>query len=182
MIHLNLNELIDRVFGHQPFQAENIPINTAIPTPFNADCHRINASILERIEGAVRTYQSVDTVITDYEAEAANYPEEFFNSLTPPSFPQHELTLKVGTIVMLLRNLNVKVNLCNGTRLIVRDLGQYHIEAEIINFDARLSDKRMLLPQIDFVSGNSPLPFVMRRRQFPLRLSYCMTINKSQGS
>jgi hypothetical protein len=31
--------------------------------------------------------------------------------------PPHILNLKVGAIVMLLRNLNVKQGLCNGVRL-----------------------------------------------------------------
>ena len=36
--------------------------------------------------------------------------------------PEHWLFLKVGSIIMLLRNLNVHSGLCNGTRLIVKEL------------------------------------------------------------
>ncbi|KAK9679459.1 hypothetical protein QE152_g40026 [Popillia japonica] len=101
---------------------------------------------------------------------------------------------------MLLRNLNVRANLCNGTRLLIRRLGELYIDAEIIprllirrlgelyidaeiiRFDGQLSNKRVFIPRVDFTTNQtSNLPFTMRRRQFPVRLSYCLTINKSQG-
>jgi ATP-dependent DNA helicase PIF1 len=37
------------------------------------------------------------------------------------------------------------------------------------------------IPRIKFISNNSNLPFTFARKQFPLRLAYAMTINKSQG-
>ncbi len=37
------------------------------------------------------------------------------------------------------------------------------------------------IPRIKFISDNSGLPFTFARKQFPLRLAYAMTINKSQG-
>jgi hypothetical protein len=37
------------------------------------------------------------------------------------------------------------------------------------------------LPRIDMLSEDSNLPFIMKRRQFPVKPSFAMTINKSQG-
>ncbi len=37
------------------------------------------------------------------------------------------------------------------------------------------------IPRIKFISNNSGLPFTFVRKQFPLRLTYAMTINKFQG-
>ena len=50
---------------------------------------------------------------------AANYPVEFLNSLGLSGLPLHDTKLRVGAIVMLLRNLDPHSSLCNGTRLII---------------------------------------------------------------
>jgi hypothetical protein len=50
---------------------------------------------------------------------AANYPVEFLNSLNLSGLPLHDIKLKVGAVVMLLRNLDPHSSLCNGTRLII---------------------------------------------------------------
>ncbi|KAK9679722.1 PIF1-like helicase [Popillia japonica] len=61
-----------------------------------------------------------------------------FQLPVPSGFPQHTLKLKQGCIIMLLRNLNVRANLCNGTRLLVHHLGELYIDAEIIQFNGQL--------------------------------------------
>ena len=60
------------------------------------------------------------------------YPTEFLNSLKFPGIPNHELRLKVGLPVMLLRNINQSAGLCNGTRMTITQLGNKYIEAKII--------------------------------------------------
>ena len=50
---------------------------------------------------------------------AANYPVEFLNSLNLSGLPLHDIKLKVGAAVMILRNLDPHSSLCNGTRLII---------------------------------------------------------------
>jgi len=46
----------------------------------------------------------VNTLITVDESELLQFPAEFLNSLEMTGLPSHELTLKEGTVVMLLRN------------------------------------------------------------------------------
>ena len=58
---------------------------------------------------------------------------EFINSLTPSGMPEHRLHLKVGSIIMLLRNLDLRNGLCNGTRLIVRHMHNHVIDAEVLD-------------------------------------------------
>jgi hypothetical protein len=51
------------------------------------------------------------------------YPIEFLNTLKYPGIPDHELRLKVGLLVMLLRNINQSAGLCNGMRMTLTQLG-----------------------------------------------------------
>jgi ATP-dependent DNA helicase PIF1 len=69
--------------------------------------------------------------------------------------------------------------LCNGTRLIVTRLGTYVVEARIIS-GSNIGDK-VFIPRLSLVPSDKRLPFKFQRRQFPLTVSYAMTINKSQG-
>ena len=38
-----------------------------------------------------------------------------------------------------------------------------------------------LIPRITISPSDLDLPFVLERRQFPVRLGFCMSINKAQG-
>ncbi|XP_043064518.1 uncharacterized protein LOC122320474 [Drosophila ficusphila] len=69
-----------------------------------------------------------DKIIED---EATNYPTEFLNSLDVPGTPPHNLQLKVGSVIIMLPNLN-HPRLCNGTRLSVMKLMNNVIQATII--------------------------------------------------
>jgi ATP-dependent DNA helicase PIF1 len=60
------------------------------------------------------------------------YPIEYLNILNANNFPSHKLKLKIDTPVMLLRNLNQSLGLCNGTRLIIINLAQNIIEATVV--------------------------------------------------
>ena len=58
--------------------------------------------------------------------------QKYLNLITSNDFPPHKLILKIGAIIILLRNLNLDDGLCNGTTLIVTLLGEYVIKADII--------------------------------------------------
>jgi ATP-dependent DNA helicase PIF1 len=94
----------------------------AILTPKNEHVHKLNEEILKRCEGEAVKYFSNDSVTDDGEGSAEDYPVEYVNTLTPSVFPLRQLKLKVGAIIMLLRNLNKKRGLCNGTRLVIKSL------------------------------------------------------------
>ncbi|XP_058726903.1 uncharacterized protein LOC131598304 [Vicia villosa] len=69
--------------------------------------------------------------------------------------------------------------LCNGTRLIVTKLGTHVIEASIIA--GKNCGNQVYIPRMDMSPSYSLWPFKLNRRQFPIIVSYAMTINKSQG-
>jgi hypothetical protein len=154
--------------------------NTVILTPKNETALKVNDKVLKNmVPGEVKIYLSADKAICDNEEEANNYPVEFLNSLTPSGMPPHHLLLKPGAIIMLLRNLDISRGLCNGTRLIVRRLHQHVLDVEILT--GAHHGSRVLIPRIKLAPSDANLPFTLHRTQFPVRLSYVMTINKSQG-
>jgi ATP-dependent DNA helicase PIF1 len=107
------------------------------------------------------------------------YPVEFLNTLRFSGIANHELQLKVGVLILLLRNLNQSIGLCNGTRLIVKRLGQRVIEAKIIT--GNNVGKRVFIPRIIMSPFGTNWPFVLRRCQSHVRVAFAMTINKNQG-
>jgi ATP-dependent DNA helicase PIF1 len=108
--------------------------------------------------------------------------------------PPHELKLKVGATVMLLRNLNAANGQCNGTRAIIRGiillhclilffilffivgLYPYMIDVEIIA--GNNIGNRIFLSKINLSTKGNDLPFVLKDDNFPLNwLFVCQLIN-----
>lgn len=58
---------------------------------------------------------------------------EFLNTLITLGIPNHQIKLKIGTPIMLLRNIDQSRGLCNGKRLIITILANHVIEANIIS-------------------------------------------------
>jgi len=174
------DSVIDFIYGQQ-FSAQDVEClsDRAILCPKNDSTSEINDEIVERLEGVSKTYISIDTVESENDSERVAYPVEVLNSLTLSGLPPHKLTLKNGCIIMLLRNLNTRAGLCNGTRLIVRELKNNVIIANILKEKAL--GQRVFIPRIDLIPSDDEFPVTIKRRQFPIRLAFAMTINKSQG-
>lgn len=109
----------------------------------------------------------------------AIYPTEYLNMLSVNNYPEHRLVLKKGILIMLLRNLNPSEALCNGTKLLITDLGDRLIEAQILTVSN--IGETVYIPKIMLCTKNKKWTFSLERRQFPIRVCYAMTINKSQG-
>ncbi|KAK9049518.1 hypothetical protein SSX86_021980 [Deinandra increscens subsp. villosa] len=154
----------------------------AILTPRNDAAAEINNCMFDKLDHPGRSYQSSDEICKaslDSLHQNDLYPTEFLNTLNFSGMPPHVLNLKVGLPVMLLRNVNPAEGLCNGTRLIITELGRFVVKARIIT-GSKIGNTT-LIPRITLTSTKSKWPFILKRRQFPLRPCYAMTINKSQG-
>ncbi|XP_021761437.1 uncharacterized protein LOC110726293 [Chenopodium quinoa] len=105
-----------------------------ILAPTNNDVDELNLKILSMLPGNVQRYYSSDTLgHTEDGGFFDNMePMELLNSLNLSSLPNHYLELKVGAPVILMRNMNQSIGLCNGTRLIIKKLGYRVIEAQVI--------------------------------------------------
>jgi hypothetical protein len=106
------------------------------------------------------------------------YPVEFLNTINIGGFPLSKLRLKKGVALMLLRNLDQKNGLCNGTRAILTHIGRRVLQVRILGGDH--AGETAFIPRITLESKDQ-IPFHFCRHQFPVRLCFAMTINKSQG-
>ncbi|ONM27260.1 hypothetical protein ZEAMMB73_Zm00001d007637 [Zea mays] len=175
----DLDNLIDFVF---PNLNENMSDSTyitsrAILSTRNDWVDMINAKMIDRFQGEHMVYHSFDSAMDD---PHNYYPPEFLNTLTPNGLPPHVLKLKIGCPVILLRNIDPANGLCNGTRLVVRGFQRNSIDAEIVL--GQYAGKRIFLPRIPLCpSDDEMFPFQFKRKQFPIRLSFAMTVNKAPG-
>ena len=182
-----INQLINQIYSEiDSLQQQNEESRLqyfgerAILAPLNIDVDDLNKSCLERMSGTPHMYLSIDVALNDAGAPDHSYPTEYLNTISLSGIPNHELKLKVGSPIILLRSLNPVKGLCNGTRMIVTALKERVIEAKILSGTHR--GRSAFIPRISLItSSSSGLPFTLRRRQFPVRLAFGMTINKSQG-
>ena len=127
------------------------------------------------VPGELHECFSVDSAVVDDDT----YPVDFLNSLTPSGVPPHILLLNRGAIVMLLKNLDLKAGLTNGSRLIIKIIFRHLLDVEILSGYHR--GQRHYLPKMLFQPSDSGFPFVLKRLRFPIRLAFSMTNNKSQS-
>ncbi|KAF0712371.1 hypothetical protein AaE_012043 [Aphanomyces astaci] len=183
----DLNAYIDQIYGdiNTPANPPEYMYERAILAPKNVGVDEYNAKVLRKINSsAMFTCLSADSVEQegkDVDDTAMEFPSEFLNSINISGLPPHKLEFKVGCPVMLLRNICPSQGLCNGTRLRVVKVSTKCIEATIMG--GAFDNKRVFVPRITLVDegSQSNLPFKLKRRQFPVKLSFAMTINKSQG-
>ncbi|CAN1332162.1 ATP-dependent DNA helicase pif1 [Linum perenne] len=154
----------------------------AVLAPHHDMVHKVNAHVLSLIPGEEITYLSSDSIDSEKGKQNVIHPEfpnELLNSLQIPGFPDHEIKLKVGVPIILLRNIDQAAGLCNGTRMVVKLLGQWFIEAEIIS-GSNIGES-VFLPRMTLTTEYLSLNIVLSRRQYPVAICFAMTINKSQG-
>jgi len=177
---LGVGSPIDFVYGNVVESIQNEDIKgKGILAPKNSDCDLINNEVLSKLPGDPKTYESIDTVLSDDTNAELQYPTEFLNSVEVSGLPKHKLILKSGAVVLLMRNLNTEKGLINGTKLQVTRMFMNSIQCKVIT-GASQGDY-ILIPRIKMCPSETTLPFRIQRNQFPLSLSFCMTINKAQG-
>ncbi|KAM3324369.1 hypothetical protein P3S67_005520 [Capsicum chacoense] len=134
-------------------------------TPKNEMVQELNDTIIKMIPGEGRTYFSLNNVCkasVNTNDEDLLYPPKFLSSLRFPGIPNHDIHLKVGTPVMLLRNLNQSEVLCNGTRLIVTHLSNWSTSKNIIF--GKNTSSRATIPRIIMSPNDSKWPLKLNRR------------------
>ena len=173
-------KVIQAVSGDSPGAADAWFRERAILTPRNDEARRINEVVLNDLDASTEFISvSLDRIKDPEGEDSASFPEEFLHTLQPSGFPPHKLRLRAGAVVILLRNLDKGRGLCNGVRMLVLKTGPKILDVRVISGPA--AGSRVFLPRIPFLSKEGEMPFLLRRRQFPVTLAWAMTIHKAQG-
>ena len=157
----------------------------AILATKNARLDLLNGIIGSKIPGNYKTLISADSATSDNtEIQAGmelQYTQELLNSLTAgSSMPDHCIRLKKGFIVMLLRNLRPAQGHVNGTRYVVENFTNNLLFLRAVSGAHRGS--RIVIPRMNCTPNDDDFPIPgFRRCQFPVRVCFAMTVNKSQG-
>uniref|UniRef100_A0A183C0L0 ATP-dependent DNA helicase n=1 Tax=Globodera pallida TaxID=36090 RepID=A0A183C0L0_GLOPA len=193
--------LIEFVFGDalkDPLANIEQLRGAAILCPLNKDTFKLNMELMARISNGVptsaqlsnRIYTSVDTVDPDSPIDvlALNVAERYIENIygkTPPGMPEHSLQLKVGAVMMVIKNISVAHGLCNGTRVQIIALGDNIITCRYIQGPRAGTDFKLYRHRFRFGGRGREATrhgaVKWTRLQFPLRPGFVITTHKSQG-
>jgi hypothetical protein len=188
MVTLDVNTFIDGIYHgirSSPPPPPDYFLNRMILSPRNSDVADLNAQILDMMPGDAESHLGVDSVVdeagVDDGISGSNIPPEFLRTLNPSSLPPSDLQLKLGCPLILLRNLCPASGLCNGTRMVLVRMSRRVLEVKLIGGEH--NGQLALIPRITLSpsEGQTGFAFVLKRRQFPVRLAFALTINKAQG-
>ncbi|XP_012839282.1 PREDICTED: uncharacterized protein LOC105959688 [Erythranthe guttata] len=154
----------------------------AILAPTNEIVDVVNDYMLSLVPKEMKTYLSFDSTCSanrSIDRPDDIHTPEFLNTVNSSGLPNHELKLKEGVPAMFLRNIDQSSGWCNGTRLSITRLGNRVLEAKIISGTNIVH--KVFIPRLTLTPSDNMIPFKFKRRQFPITLSFAMTVNKSQG-
>ena len=180
----NEDDLINKIYdGIDNIQINPPPLDyfldRAILAPRNVDVQTMNEKLLQKMSGQEIICHSADALEDEGEGVPNDVPQEFLRTLTPSSLPLLELKMKIGCPLILLRNLDPRNGLCNGTRMLL--LHAYRRFLEVIIMGGDHHGEKAFIPRIILKPSTRQYPFLLKRRQFPVRLLFAMSINKAEG-
>ena len=176
----NLDDFLNYFFEEEHFKEGNDDyyIETAILAPLNEDVNTLNIKIMEKFISKNHFVKYYSTDSLSEECQNMNISTEVLNKIDQSGLPSHELILKTGSIIILLRNINPNIGLCNGTRIKITRLYNHIILGKIIT--GKFKGNEVEITRITIRSDPScPIKFI--RKNFPVRPAFVISINKAQG-
>jgi hypothetical protein len=159
--YCNLRGLIRTIYSdHQCHSGDAMYLMQCnILAPKNIDVDDVNNAILESLFEELHTYLSTDSLALTKKGASvvvrvsmdSLYSMEFLNTLQFNDITNHKLELKVGVLILSLRNFNQLIGLCNGTRLIVKSWVS-------VSLKRRSSQGTMLTNMCSYPASSCPPP------------------------
>jgi PIF1-like helicase len=154
----------------------------AVITPHNDTAAAHNANFLAELCNPLHTLFACNTLPDDAIASGSVEPafmsHEFMKRLHQPGVPSHCLYLKIGALVMLMRNLSPECRALNGVRFRVVRISRTLISVCHIDVDHPQAGDLLHIPRIAFEIAIPKSALKVTRLQFPLQLAYALTANK----
>jgi hypothetical protein len=172
----SLDELIADVFPPSVLRDPDLSARRSILSTLNVNVKEINRLVLNSCDGRIHELRSADTVEKE-DDDGLDVDVQLLNQATGKGVPDHVLQLKVGSVCLIMRNLNIGDGLVNGTKVIVTAISSRLITVRLPGRNQPIGIPRITF-RFAFTDGS---PLRVRRRQFPLMLAYSMTGHKSQG-
>ena len=114
----SMKEFCQKIFPdlNENLENSNFLEGRCILAATNKEVTMLNDVVIDLIPGNGSLLRSADEL--GHSEDLLRFNIEYLNGLSPTGFPPHCLRLKAGMPIMLLRNLNPRLGLCNGTKLI----------------------------------------------------------------
>lgn len=152
-------------------------INPTVLYPHRASVDAVNQGELLKLPGPSKLYIAQDTFYANELAirrgQSSDIPEQYAglaNFRSPAS-----IEVRVGAQVMLIRNLDIKLGLVNGSRGVVVGLDDYSVTVKWAIGPTPYD----ILPFIEEPVKYNQMLFV--RKMIPLIMAFALTIHKTQG-
>jgi ATP-dependent DNA helicase PIF1 len=182
--------LIDFVWPAECIENPSRGLTRCILAVTNRQVIRFNGTVLNRLSGEDKIYYAYDSIQEADDSLEGQYLDgaesgflDFYAARNIPGIPQFALSLKVGALCRIMRNLSIKNGLVKNMRVVITNLGKHVLSVRRLTIqDNRgvMDTETILLPRIKFIerlrSGHT-----LERRQFPVALAYSSTFNSCQG-
>ena len=170
-------QALDWFMDGTPSPTQRATQNKAILCATNNRVDELN-EMLQKRHGRKTTTLTASTQVKDGQDDSLGLTTELLAECNKPGNAPHVLKFAEGDVAFLMRTLDKRKCLTNNTRVQILDVKRRFIKVQT------LTDRPTthLIPRIIFSFAMTRRnPFVINRLQFPLRLAYAMTFNKSQG-